>query len=151
RKTFMTSVQPITTCDAAASPYQNTNNPSRIRLWSGRGLTGLIGAFLLFDATMKLVKPPFVVEATVRLGYPESTIAGIGVLLLICTLLYLIPRSAVVGAVLLTGYLGGAIATHVRAEQPLFNIVFSAIFGGIIWAGLWLRDGDLLQRLAFRK
>jgi hypothetical protein len=147
----MTTAQPIANFGAATSPSGNTNAFSRKRLWTGRVLTGLAGAFLLFDASLKLLKPPFVVEATVRLGYPESTIVGIGIVLLICTLLYLIPRTSMVGAILLTGYLGGAVATNVRAEQPLFNIVFPVIFACIAWGGLWLREGASLQRVAFRR
>jgi hypothetical protein len=124
-----------------------TTGISRKRLWIGRVLTGISGAFLIMDGSMKLFKPPFVVEATVRLGYPESTIIGIGLVLLICTLLYLIPRTSVLGAVLLTGYLGGAVATNIRAEQPMFNIVFPIIFATIAWAGLWLREPRLGQLL----
>jgi hypothetical protein len=100
---------------------------------------------------MKLFKPPFVVQATLRLGYPESTIIGIGLVLLVCTLLYLIPRTSVLGAVLLTGYLGGAVATNVRAEQPLFNIVFPIVFATIAWAGLWLREPRLGQLLPLQE
>jgi hypothetical protein len=92
---------------------------------------------------MKLFKPPFVVEATVRLGYPESTIVGIGVMLLVCTVLYVIPRTAVLGAILLTGYLGGAVASNVRAETLLFNVVFPVLFGVVVWASLVLRDKRL--------
>jgi hypothetical protein len=99
---------------------------------------------------MKLFKPPFVVQATVHLGYPESAIVGIGVALLVSTLLYLMPRTSIPGAVLLTGYLGGAVATNVRAEQPVFNIVFPVIFAGIAWGGLWLRDPRLERILALK-
>src|SRR5581483_12467643 len=81
------------------------------------------------DGAMKLAKPAFVVQATVQLGYPESTIVGIGLTLLVCTLLYLIPRTAVLGAVLLTGYLGGAVASNVRAAMPLFNTVSDPVWG----------------------
>ena len=112
----------MTTAPAIATPPQaallpaKTNELSRKRLWAGRVLTGLAGAFLIFDGSMKLFKPPVVVEATVRLGYPESTIIGIGVVPLACTLLYLIPRTSILGAILVSGYLGGAVATNVRAE-----------------------------------
>lgn len=123
---------------------------SRKRLWSGRALTGLAGAFCLLDGAMKLAKPAFVVEATKQLGYPESTIVGIGVTLLACTLLYLLPRTSILGAVLLTGYLGGAVATNVRAEQPLFNIVFPIVFGCMAWGGLWLREARLHQLLPMK-
>ena len=91
------------------------------------------------------------VEATKQLGYPESAIVGIGVVLLASTLLYLIPRTSILGAVLLTGYLGGAVASNVRAEQPLFNIVFPVIFAGIAWGGLWLRDSRLRRLLPLKQ
>lgn len=113
---------------------------SRARLWTGRILSGLATAFLVMDGAMKLAKPAFVVQATVQLGYPETTIVGIGITLLLCTLLYVIPRTAVLGAVLLTGYLGGAVASNVRAATPLFNSVFPILFGALLWSGLWLRD-----------
>ncbi|MFN7925757.1 MAG: DoxX family protein [Bryobacteraceae bacterium] len=109
-------------------------------LWAGRVLSGLAGLFLLVDAVMKFIQPRQVLEATVKLGYPQSTIAGIGAVLLACTVLYLMPRTAALGAVLLTGYLGGAVATHVRAAESVFNVVFSVMFGCLVWAGLWLRD-----------
>jgi hypothetical protein len=109
------------------------------------------GAFLIPDAVMKLFKPVPVVEATIRLGYPESTIIGIGIALLISTLLYLAPRTSVLGAILVTAYLGGAVATNVRAQQPLFNTVFPVIFASIAWAGLWLRDPRLEQLLPLKK
>jgi hypothetical protein len=113
------------------------------RLWSGRILSGLVLAFLLMDSIMKLFKPVFVVEATVRLGFPESTIVPIGAVLLACTALYMIPRTSLFGALLLTGYLGGAVAANVRAQQGLFNMSFPVIFAILAWAGLWLRDRRL--------
>lgn len=109
-------------------------------LWTGRILSGLATAFLVMDGAMKLAKPAFVVQATVQLGYPETTIVGIGTTLLICTLLYVIPRTAVLGAVVLTGYLGGAVASNVRVLGPLFNSAFPILFAVLLWAGLWLRD-----------
>jgi hypothetical protein len=113
------------------------------RIWASRILTALSVLFLLMDGGMKLFKPPFVVEATARLGYPESTIVGIGVTLLVCTVLYLIPRTAFLGAILLTAYLGGAVASNVRAGTPLFNMVFPMLFGAMAWASLVLRDKRL--------
>jgi DoxX-like family len=92
---------------------------------------------------MKLAKPAPVVQATLQLGYPESTILGIGIVLLICTVLYLIPRTALFGAALLTGYLGGAVASNVRVNTPWFNILFPVFFGCVVWAGLYLRDRRL--------
>jgi hypothetical protein len=99
--------------------------------------------FLLMDGGMKLFKPEFVVKATVQLGYAETVILPLGVVLLTGTILYLIPRTAVLGAILLTGYLGGAVATHVRAGQGLFEITFPVILGVLLWGGLWLRDAQL--------
>ena len=109
-------------------------------LWAGRIISTLPALFLFIDGIMKLVKPRVVVEATAQLGYPESVIVGIGIVLLACTILYLIPRTAIFGAILLTGYLGGAVATHVRISGPLFNIVFPVILGAMLWGGLYLRD-----------
>jgi hypothetical protein len=107
---------------------------------------GLPALFLLLDAIMKFVKPAPVVETTVKLGYPESVIIGLGAILLVSTILYLIPKTAVLGAILLTGYLGGAVATHVRVQEGWFPIVFPVIFGVLLWGGLWLRD-ERLQKL----
>ena len=121
---------------------------SKKRVWTGRILSGLAALFLLMDGCMKLVKARVVVETTVQLGYPESAIVGIGIVLLACTILYLIPRTAILGAVLLTGYLGGAVATHVRVRAPLFNILFPVIFGCIVWGGLYLRDRRLQMLVA---
>ena len=92
---------------------------------------------------MKLVKPVIVVETTVKLGYPESVISGLGIALLACTILYLIPRTAVLGAILLTGYLGGAVATHVRVGEEVFPIIFPLILGTLLWGGLYLRNERL--------
>jgi hypothetical protein len=117
-----------------------SNPPSKTMLWAGRVMSILPALFLLLDATMKLVKPVFVVKATVELGYPESVILWLGIVLLASTVLYLIPRTAVLGAILLTGYLGGAVASHVRLEQGLFPISFPVIFGALLWGGLFLRD-----------
>ena len=116
---------------------------SKGTLWAGRIISGLPALFLLVDGAMKLFKPAFVVDATVKLGYPENVIIPIGVVLIICTILYLIPKTSVLGAILLTGYLGGAVATHVRTGESLFSIVFPVIFGVLLWLGLYLRDSRL--------
>jgi DoxX-like family len=113
---------------------------SKTLIWTGRVLSGLAVAFFLMDGAMKLWKPAVVVEATRQLGYPESDILGIGVLLLTCTALYIFPRTSILGAILLTGYLGGAVASQLRAGNGWFNVVFPVIFGALIWSGLWLRD-----------
>lgn len=121
---------------------------SKARLWGGRGLSTLAVLFLVMDGGMKLFKPPFVVQATVQLGYPESTIVGIGVALLFCTALYVIPRTAVIGAILLTGYLGGAVASNVRAGTLVLNVLFPVLFAVVVWASLVLRDRRL-ERILF--
>jgi len=117
-----------------------TSASNKGSLWAGRISSALPALFLLLDGIMKLVKPVFVVEATVQLGYREGVIVGLGVVLIACTILYLIPRTAVLGAILLTGYLGGAVATHVRVGGPLFSIIFPVILGAMLWGGLYLRD-----------
>jgi DoxX-like family len=103
------------------------------------------------DGVMKLVKPAVVVEVTVKLGYPERVIVPLGFVLLACTALYAIPRTAVLGTILLTGYLGGAVATHVPVGDPLFAAVFPIIIGMLIWGGLYLRDGPLGMLIPVRK
>ena len=114
------------------------------QLWAGRIMSGLGVAFLLMDGVMKLFKPAVVRETFARLGYPESEIIGVGVLLLICTALYLIPRASILGALLLTGYLGGAVATHVRVGDPLFShALFPTYIAALLWVGLYLREPRL--------
>jgi DoxX-like family len=104
-------------------------------------LSGLGAAFLLFDAAMKVLKVPQAVEGTTQLGYPESVIVPLGVLQLICLAVYLFPRTSVIGAILWTGYLGGAIATHVRLGNPLFtHVLFPIYVAAFLWGGLWLRN-----------
>ena len=124
---------------------------SKTTIWVGRVMSALPILFLTADGIAKLIKPVQVVEATVKLGYPESVIFGLGVVLLICTILYAIPRTSVLGAILLTGYLGGATATHVRVGDPLFPILFPGLMGALIWGGLYLRDGRLRELLPLRK
>lgn len=121
-----------------------------LTLWTGRVLSYLPALFLLVDAAMKLAKPTFVVEATVKIGFPESSILVMGITLLVSTILYLIPRTAVLGAILLTGYLGGAVATHVRDSAPLFNDLFPVMFGVALWGGLWLRDSRLRELIPLK-
>ena len=122
---------------------------SKGNLWAARVISGVVALFLLLDGAMKLVKPAFVVEETMRLGYPERVIFPLGVVLIACTVLYLIPRTAVLGAILLTGYLGGAVATHVRAGEPVFSIVFAIVFGVLLWLGLYLRNPTLRLLVPF--
>jgi hypothetical protein len=125
---------------------------SKGRLWAGRVISALPALFLLMDGVMKLIKPDFVVQATVQLGYPESVILGLGVVLLVCTVLYLIPGTSVLGAILLTGYLGGAVATQVRIGNPLFShTLFPVYIAVLVWGGLFLRDARLGALIPLRK
>src|SRR4030095_10221049 len=124
---------------------------SRKRLWAGRIMSGLPALFLLVDGGAKLAKPAPVVEGTGQLGYPETAIVPLGIVLLACTILYLIPRTSVLGAILLTGYLGGAVATHVRVGDPLFtHTLFPIYFGVLIWGGLYLRDNRISSLIPLR-
>lgn len=128
-----------------------TRPRGRGRRWTGRVLSGLAAAFLLFDATMKLILLPVVVKATHEIGFPESSVFGIGLTLLVCVAVYLVPRTAVIGAVLLTGYLGGAIATNVRMAAPLFTHVLAPVYLAVfIWGGLYLRDARVRALFAPR-
>ena len=123
---------------------------SRKGLWAGRIISAPPALFLLVDGAMKLAKPEVVVKTTVELGYAETVIVSLGVVLLACTILYLIPRTAVFGAILLTGYLGGAVATQVRAEKGLFGILFPVLLGVLLWGGLALRDDRLRTLIPLR-
>ena len=121
---------------------------SNKQMWTGRVLSALAVLFLLMDAVMKLLRLPVVVEATARLGYPDSSIRVIGVILLACTALYAVPPTAALGAVLLTGYLGGAVATNLRVENLLFShILFPVYLGAVLWAGLLLRRPQLVRSI----
>jgi hypothetical protein len=112
------------------------------KFWAGWTISGLVIAFLLMDATMKLLALPIVIETGASLGFAgEGTARGLGILLLVCTGLYAVPRTAALGAVLLTGFLGGAVASHLRVGSPLFTHVLFGIYVGVLmWGGLWLRD-----------
>jgi len=119
--------------------------------WAGIVVSALPALFLLLDGVMKLAKPKVVVDTTVQLGYPESVIFDIGIVLIVCTVIYVIPRTAVLGAILLTGYLGGAVATHVHAGEPWGKWIFPVIFGVLVWLGLFLRDARVRALVPFRR
>ena len=115
--------------------------PSNGALWTGRVLSGVVIVFLLVDGAMKLIPLDIVVETSEQLGIPGSLARTLGVLTLVSTVLYAIPRTSVLGAILLTGYLGGAIYTHLRAGSPIFtHLLFGVYLGLMIWGGLYLRD-----------
>jgi hypothetical protein len=124
---------------------------SKKRVWSGRILSGLVILFLIPDAIIKFIKPAPVVDAFAHLGLPLSNAVTIGIVLLVSTALYAIPPTAVLGAILLTGYLGGAVATHLRVDDPLFShILFPTYLGVLLWLGLYLRDGRLRALIPLR-
>jgi DoxX-like protein len=113
---------------------------SRTRLWAGRTLSALAALFLLFDSVIKLMKIAPVVESLARLGLPLHLARGIGALELACLIVYVIPRTSIPGAILLTGFLGGAVLTHVRVGDPLFShVLFPVYIGALLWGGLFLR------------
>jgi hypothetical protein len=121
-------------------------NDSRGRVWTGRILSGVVVAFLLFDASGKLARVEPVLKSAQELGFFEAAILHIGLILLICTILYAVPATSRIGAVLLTGYLGGAVVTHLRVDNPLFtHTVFPVYVGVLAWAGLALRDSRILR------
>jgi DoxX-like family len=123
---------------------------SKGALWSGRIVSGLVVLFMLFDSITKIMRVQQVIDATVRIGFPASTVFGIGVTLLVCTALYVIPQTSVLGAILLTAYLGGATAANVRASSPAFNTCFAITFGVLVWLGLFLRERRLRELIPLR-
>src|ERR1700704_4521220 len=124
---------------------------SKKALWVGRIISGVVALFLLSAAVMDLVKPPSVVQGMIKYGYPESSVVGIGIALLIGVALYVVPRLSVLGAIVLTGYLGGAVSTHVRAGDPVGRILVPLVFGLLTWGGLYLRDDRLRALVPLRR
>jgi hypothetical protein len=125
----------------------NPSAPSKKALWTGRVMSTLPVLMLLFSAAMKFAKPPAAVEGMAKLGLPESLLFGLGILEVACTVIYIIPRTAVLGAILLTGYLGGAILTHLRVGD---NFIGPIVFGVFIWGGLFLRDPRIRALIPLR-
>jgi hypothetical protein len=117
-----------------------TVKPSKALWWTGVVVSALPAAFLLLGSIMNILKPASVVEATEKAGLSPALLVPLGSVLLVSTLLYIFPKTAGLGAILLTGYLGGAVATHVLHSDPWSNIFFPVIFGILIWGGLYLRD-----------
>lgn len=121
---------------------------SKTKRWTSYIMSALVILFMLMDSIMKFVKPPEVIEGTLDLGFTEQHLPVIGTLGLISTLLYVFPRTSILGAILLTGYFGGAVATHLRLNNPLFtHTLFTVYFGILIWGGLWLRNTKLRELL----
>jgi hypothetical protein len=142
---MLTMLKAETHRDLLIDAPDTTSAPdSKARRWIGRVMTGLPVLFLIFDCVLKFVRPPMVVAGNAQLGYPPDVIVGLGVVLAICVALYVIPRTSIIGAVLLTGYLGGAIASHVRVGDPLFShVLFPTYVAAFVWGGLYLRDRRL--------
>lgn len=125
-----------------------TVEPRRWMLVTGRVLTGLLAVFLLMDGALRVIGFKPYIDGTVHAGYPVSMAPGIGLALLVPTLLYLVPRTSILGAILLTGYLGGATATNLRVGMP---IAFPVVFGVLVWAALYLRDAHLRMMIPVRR
>ena len=129
-----------------SAPFLSVSRTKRrdVRAIAGRTITALPVLFLLFDVSIKLIGIPAVAESMTRLGYSPDVALTIGVIEFLCLAVYLVPRSAIIGAVLLTGFLGGAVATHVRVSDPLFShMLFPVYVAAMLWAGLYLRDARL--------
>jgi hypothetical protein len=134
------------------STMDQTAPISNKALWAGRIISGLVVAFLLFDGGIKLIPLDIVIETSQQLGIPTHLARTLGVLTLACTLLYAYPRTSVLGAILLTGYMGGAIYTHLRAGSPIFShLLFGVYLGLMIWGGLYLRDKRLRALIPLRR
>ncbi len=135
-------------------PIAETAPVSKPARWTGRVLSGLVIVFLVFDGAIKLVPWPVVTETMDRMGCgsSESLARTLGFITIACTVLYAIPPTSILGAILLTGYLGGAMASHVRIGSPLFShTLFGLYLGLMVWGGLWLRDGSLRDLIPWRR
>lgn len=146
----LTSSLTSATMRSGSAPV-STSGPSTLVRWTGRLLTALPVVFLVIDAVVKFSGMKVVADTMAQLGWPVGLAAPLGVLLLACTALYVFPRTAALGAVLLTGYLGGAVATHVRVGDPLFShVLFPIYVGALLWGGLVLRDARVRALIPFR-
>lgn len=124
---------------------------SKAAVWTGRGLSALIVAFMLFDGGITILAFDFVTKGMAEFGFPVSYARPMGAMMLLCTLAYAVPQTAVLGAVLLTGFLGGTIVAHMPRPEPLLpHILISLVMGAILWAGLWLREPRLRALLPWR-
>jgi hypothetical protein len=142
----------VRTLEGHMSPAAHTAAVGRGAIRTGRFLSSVATLFLAFDAAMKLLQTGPAVEGTTQLGYPASVILPLGIVQVVCLVAYLVPRTSVLGAILWTGYLGGAIATHVRIANPLFtHVLFPVYVAALLWGGLWLRDARLRRLLPFER
>ena len=148
------NMQGSKTIDEAMSTVAQEAPTARPALWLGRVLSGLVIVFLLFDGAIKLVPWPVVTETMDRIGYgsSENLARSLGVITIACTILYAIPPTSILGAILLTGYLGGAMVSHLRIGSPLFShTLFGFYLGLMLWGGLWLRDRRLRKLIPLRR
>ncbi|MFN0102007.1 MAG: DoxX family protein [Bryobacteraceae bacterium] len=122
----------------------------KYRLWASRTAGGLAAVFLFIDAFGKVVKVPQVIKASSELGFAEPVLPALGAVLAACTLIYLVPRTEVFGAILLTGYLGGAVVSHVRVGASAFPVLFPVMMATLVWGGIWLRDAQLRSVVPLR-
>jgi DoxX-like family len=144
---------------AVAQPRENTMATTAAAVaapkwmrWAGFALSGLVILFMLMDATMKLMQLPIVLETTTHIGWPITSVVPLGIVLLFCTALYAFPQTSVLGAVLLTAYLGGTVATHARIGSPIFShMLFGVYLGVMLWGGLYLRDDRLRALIPYRR
>ncbi len=133
-------------------PDIQSSSTSNRNLWAGRIISGLAVLFMLFDAVIHVLKITPVVEAFAQLGFPLGVARGLGIVELVCIALYVIPRTSVLGAILLTGYLGGAIATQVRAGAPLVSTALFPVYIALfVWGGLYLRDDKVRALIPLRR
>ena len=137
--------------DTIMQTLAERSSVSKAMPWLGAGLTGLVVLFLAFDGITKVIRVTPVMEACQKMGIGPDLAVGIGILLLACTTLYVVPKTAILGAILLTGYLGGAAATHVIARSGNFAIAFSIGFGVLVWTGLVLREPRLVRWILLRQ
>ena len=131
-------------------PLDPATSPPWMR-WLGTVMSGLVILFLIVDATMKLLQFPIVLETTAQLGWPVTSAVPLGIVLLLCTALYALPQTSVLGAILLTGYLGGTVATHARIGSAIFSqMLFGPYLGVMLWGGLYLRDDRVRALIPYR-
>lgn len=132
----------------ADAPASDGARAAKIAVWTGRILSILVAAMMIMSAVMKFVQPPMAVEGTQRLGWTMDSAVELGIIEMASAILFLIPQTAVLGAILLTGYLGGAIATHVRINDPF---IMPALMGVVVWLGVFLREPRLRALIPWRR
>jgi len=123
---------------------------SKGMLWTGRVISGLVVLFMLFDSITKIIKVPQVIDTSVKMGFTVSMVVGIGWTLLVCVILYVIPQTSILGAILLVGYLGGAVAINVFLHNPVFNSCLAIAFGVLTWLGIYFRESRLRALVPFK-